>query len=347
MAATALAIPLALLTTSAFNAGLIVEKQALSKMPPLQLSRVGQTVLRLLTAPAWLAGLALVVTGLAMQVIILTFEPISLVQPVLASGVVVTLLLSRLVLREKMRGAETWCVAVMAVSLVLLALSQGGASGQSTRAASALPMVAVVVPSLLIGLPVAFWPWRPGARSPATGTSTALYAAIGIGLVYGVSSLSTKGLSAALGGGHAPARLVIGILSSPYLYLLGGCTVAGMLLYQTALQACRASILIPVTNVVSSGYFVVVGTALFHERLPSDPVKLSLRLAGIGAAVLVIVILSRQPAGPPPAARRVPFPHDPFPQTIPDLPLPDTPVLVASFTPRKAFPGESRPKVHS
>ena len=89
-----------------------------------------------------------------------------------------------------------------------------------------------------------------------------------------------------------------GIVSSPYLYLLGGCSAAALLLYQAALQACRASILIPVSNVVSSVYFVIAGTWLFHEHLPASPVKLVLRLAGIAAAGLVLIALSRNRRSP-------------------------------------------------
>jgi len=83
-----------------------------------------------------------------------------------------------------------------------------------------------------------------------------------------------------------------GIISSPYLYVLFGCSAAALLLYQAALQACRASILIPVTNVVSSLYFVTAGTWLFHDQLPASPVKLAFRLAGIGAAGVVLIALS-------------------------------------------------------
>jgi hypothetical protein len=91
---------------------------------------------------------------------------------------------------------------------------------------------------------------------------------------------------------------VTSIAASPYLYLLGGCSATAMLLYQAALQACRASILIPVSNVVSNGYFLIAGTWLFHEQLPTSPVKLALRLAGIVSATLVVVVLSRQAIRP-------------------------------------------------
>ena len=82
--------------------------------------RVVHVVGRLLASPAWLAGFALMLTGLACQVIVLMFEPVSVVQPVLASGVALVLVLSRFVLRERLGGAEAaW---VMAGSVVLLAV---------------------------------------------------------------------------------------------------------------------------------------------------------------------------------------------------------------------------------
>ena len=270
MIAAAYGIPLALVTTSAFNTGLILEKRALGRMPALNLRKVGRVIASLLSSPAWLAGFGLMLTGLACQVLVLTFEPISLVQPILASGVALTLVLSRLVLRERLGGAESWCVGVLAISLILLALSQDPAGGTTARDASTLTIAVAIVPSIAVGLLVATWPWRPrqgrhGRRSPA---AMGICAGVGTGLLYGVGALTTKGLSRVVTSDHTAASLGIGLLSSPYLYLLAGCSAAALLLYQAALQACRASILIPVTNVVSSVYFVVVGTWLFHEHCP-------------------------------------------------------------------------------
>ena len=88
-----------------------------------------------------------------------------------------------------------------------------------------------------------------------------------------------------------------GVVSSPYLYVFAGCSAAAMLLYQVGLQSCRASILVPVSTVTGSVYFLIAGTWLFHEHLPADPVKLVLRLAAIAVAGLVIITLSRQEPG--------------------------------------------------
>jgi drug/metabolite transporter (DMT)-like permease len=304
MSAAVYGIPLALVTTSSFNTGLILEKRALDRMPALNLRKVAVVIVSLLANPAWLAGFALMATGLACQVIVLTFEPISLVQPILAAGLALSLVLSRLVLRERLVGAESWCVAAMVVSLVLLALSQDAAA-DTAQNASTWPAVAVIVPSIAAGLLIAVRPLRPRLgrhRSAATGIG----AGIGTGLLYGVASLTTKGLSGILTRSHTAGSIAAGIVLSPYLYLLAGCSGAALLLYQAALQASRASILIPVSNVVSGLYFVIAGTWLFHEHLPASPAKLALRLAGIAVAGLVLVVLSRQASPAPPASAQGP-----------------------------------------
>jgi len=354
--AAAYGIPLALVTTSAFNTGLILEKRALGRMPALNLRKVGHVIASLLSNPAWLAGFGLMLTGLACQVLVLTFEPISLVQPILASGVALTLVLSRLVLRERLGGAESWCVGVLAISLILLALSQDPAGGTTARDASTLTIAVAIVPSIAVGLLVATWPWRPvrGRHVRRRPAAVAIYAGVGTGLLYGVGALTTKGLSGVVTSDHTAASLGIGLLSSPYLYLLAGCSAAALLLYQAALQACRASILIPVSNVVSSVYFVIAGTWLFHEHLPASPVKLVLRLAGIAAAGLVLVALSRQQAEPqqaepqqaePQQAELQPAELQPVPQQpVPQQPVPRQPVPRQPAMPRPAAPEPAEPR---
>jgi drug/metabolite transporter (DMT)-like permease len=293
-------IALALLSATSYNVGLIQEKRALGRMPALDLRRVPHVIASLLADPAWLAGFALMLLGLACQIVVLTFEPVSVVQPVLASGVALVLVLSRLVLRERLGAVEFWCVAAMAVSVILLAASTGRAGGAGHYANPGW-MAAVAIPSVVIGLLVGASPLRRRSRALSAGVCFG----IGTGLLYGVAALAIKGLSGVLVGHHSDVRIVTGIVSSPYLYVLAGCSAAAMLLYQVALQSCRASIVVPVSNVTGSVYFMIAGTWLFHEHLPASPAKLGLRLAAIVVAGFVLVTLSRQAAeepGPGPAA---------------------------------------------
>ena len=305
------AIALALFSAAAYNAGLILEKRALARLPSIDLRRVPPMIMNLLASTAWLSGFSLMLAGLASQIVVLSFAPVSIVQPVIASGVALVLVLSRLVLRERLGPAELGCVAAMAIAVVVLALSAAGTNASAGHHASAIAMAAVMIPTACAGLAVATSPLRSGRRrhrAPATGVSYG----VGTGLLYGDSSLAIKGLSGILTHDHGAATIAAGLITSPYLYAMAACSGVAMLLFQAALQSCRASIVVPVSSVVGSVFFLVTGTWLFHERLPSDPGRLALRLAGIVVAVLVIVVLSRQspayaagperelvPAGPP------------------------------------------------
>jgi len=296
-------IGLALLSATAYNVGLIQEKRALGRMPALDVRRVPHLVASLLADPAWLAGFALMLLGLACQVIVLTFEPVSVVQPVLASGVALVLVLSRVILRERLGAVELRCVAAMAVCVILLAASASGTGSGAGHHASPGWMAAVVIPSVVVGLLVAASPLRDrsGDHSRGRRAPAAICFGIGTGLLYGVAALAIKGLSGILVHNHGAASIVTGVLSSPYLYVFAGSSAAAMLFYQVGLQSCRASILVPVSTVTGSVYFLIAGTWLFHEQLPTNPAKLVLRLAAIAVAGFVIVALSRQEARPSPA----------------------------------------------
>jgi uncharacterized membrane protein len=253
-------ILLALVATTAYNVGLIQEKRALGQLPTLEIRRVLRVIASLMTSRAWLAGFALMLTGLACQTIALTFEPVS-------------------------------------VSLVLLAMSATGA--KDSHYASPGWVAAVMVPSAVVGLAFAVGALRGRRRGSTVG---GVWAGVGTGLLYGVAALAIKALSGILVGHQTATDIVIGVVSSPYLYVLGGSLAVAMLLFQAALQAGRASIVVPVSNVTGSVYFIIAGTWLFHEHLPASPGKLVLRLAGIALAVLVLVVLGRQVPEQVPAA---------------------------------------------
>ena len=146
---------------------------------------------------------------------------------------------------------------------------------------------------------VAPWPWTRIPDSPlmASAPNAAVCIGVGTGLLYGVAALAIRGLSGILVHSHGAASSVTGVVSSPYLYVFAGSSAAAMLLYQVGLQSCRASILVPVSTVTGSVYFLIAGTWLFHEHLPADPAKLVLRLVAIAVAGLVIITLSRQGSG--------------------------------------------------
>jgi drug/metabolite transporter (DMT)-like permease len=94
---------------------------------------------RLVRRPLWLGAIALSVGAVALQVLALRLAPLSLVQPVLALGVVLLLVLGRVVLGDRAGPRELLgAVGVVAgVCLLVLAAPERGGSGSGLALAIA------------------------------------------------------------------------------------------------------------------------------------------------------------------------------------------------------------------
>ena len=288
-----LGVVLALVTTLAFNAGFVLEKGALTALPPLN-ARLPFTLVRMLiTTPRWLAGFTLIMTGLACQLFTLTRIPLTVAQPVFASGIVFLLLLTMTILGERLTSHEWTGLAGITAGVICVVTSLDSRTDVVGTGGHVLRVLLVAIPSTAAGLAVfvaASRSGRPGGRGRPAGDATYGAAA---GLVYGVAGMITKGLSASIDF-DGPVAIVTSALVSPYLYLLAPVTVAGFLVFQTALQRGRASIVAPVSSVISTLYTVVAGTLMFGERLPSDPTRLTLRLTGLATITLALLWLPRR-----------------------------------------------------
>jgi drug/metabolite transporter (DMT)-like permease len=292
-----LGVAVAALATTAYNVGLIVEKRALSRLPAIDARHAVVLLRTVLLNPVWAGGFALMLCGFGLQVVALILAPVSVVQPILGSGTVILVLLSRLVLRERLGRVELGCVLAVAVAIAAIALSAAGSAGHVGHQASGLLIAAVAVPAGGLALMLGARSLRPGAqgkhRTPAIGVSYGLAA----GLLYGVATLAIKALSGVIfHRGDQLSGLIRAVLLSPYPYLTLGCSAVAMLIFQTGLQRCRVSIVGPVSNITGSVYFLIAGTWLFGERLPANPVELVLRLGGIALAGAAVIVLARQPA---------------------------------------------------
>ena len=285
-------VAIALVATTIYNVGFVLEKRALTYLPAIDAHRIVSLLRTLFTAPGWLAGFALILTGMVLQLVVLSLEPLTVAQPLQASGVVVTILLSRLVLRERLGRIEITCITVLVVSVVLLSLSSGHGSDAGTHA-DGLSVALAALPGIALGL-IIYGSAQRAARARhrfrrgVSGVSYGLCA----GLMYGVAGLALKALSAGLFSGHRTGSLLTAAALSPYLYVALACMGAGLVLFQTALQRSPASIVVPLGAIISTGYLIVIGSWLFHERLPSSPVLLAMRLTGGIAAVFVPVVLT-------------------------------------------------------
>jgi uncharacterized membrane protein len=285
-------IVLGLVATVLYNAGFVLEKRALRDLPPLSMRRIGRLVRLLATSRAWLAGFLVMGMGMACQVVVMSLVPLSVAQPIQLAGLALLVVFSAVFLGERTTQREWAGLGVLAVSLVLVFLSM-----EPTRLglhAGTGVMFSVIGGTVLLGVAAFVTAARSGARA-GRPTPGLLYGAAS-GLLYGAAGLQTKGVSGFLA---EDAHHFVGrTLTSPYPYLYLVLSGAGLLLFQTALQRGRASIVVPVSSVVGSVYTVLAGTAVFGEPLPEDPVRLVLRSAGFGAAILVVAFMPHHDESP-------------------------------------------------
>jgi drug/metabolite transporter (DMT)-like permease len=318
-------IILAIVATVIYNLGFICEKRALDRLPAIDVHRLGHLARTLFTAPAWLAGFLLICCGLMLQVLVLSLEPLTVAQPLQASGVVVTILFSRLILHERLGRAELTCIGLIAVAVGLLSLSNGhGPGAEAGTHADGAAIAAAAVPACLVVPAIYYLANRASGRQPRHGRRrrvTGVSYGCCAGLVYGFAGVALKALSASIvSAPHARGGLLAAAVASPYLYAVLVSSAVGMCLFQVALQRGRASIVMPISLVISTGYLVVIGSWLFHEQLPASPALLAMRLGGAVAAIaapVILTVISERDATRPGAddvttsAASAPAAHDP------------------------------------
>ncbi len=297
----------ALLANVFISCGFVLEKRALSALPELNVKRPARMVRVLASSPLWLAGCLSLGLGFAAQLLCYRTLPLAAAQGILVSGLVLLILLSSRFLGERLSARELAGVGAILLSLAMIVLSLDSAADTVSKSAPAGRFLLVALPSLAAGL----WLYlaaelrsRRRHRIPTTGIAYG----VGVGFLYGVSSLTIKGVSGLVSGSD-PLGTAGDLLASPYPYTLLFTGAAGLVMSQAALQRCRASLIVPVCTTANCLHAVAAGTFVFGEPLPHDTPRLLLRLGGIALAVSVLLALPRHDE-PAPAPEPEPEPGE-------------------------------------
>jgi drug/metabolite transporter (DMT)-like permease len=243
----------------------------------------GQTLrLRLLSdlarRPAWLAGIALAATAYGLQGLALTFGPLALVAPIVATDLLFALPLAARWSRRPLRRRDwTGCVLVAGGIGVFLATSPPS-SGRSDAPAwewlLAFGAVALVCAAAVAVSKTSGQTLRAGTLAAAAGVTFGLTAAVTLSFAR---LLRHVGLPTSLGHWQPWALISLGL--------------AGLLLSQSAYQAGALAVSLPIIDTLEPISGVVIGTAIFGEHLADSPAALALQLAAAAIAVAGIALL--------------------------------------------------------
>jgi multidrug transporter EmrE-like cation transporter len=252
--------------------------------PDVEWSRPLRSTIELFRSKWYAIGLVVAMGSWGLHVAALALAPISLVQSIIAGGLVLVTILADRLFGLHVSRREWIGVGLMAMGLAFLAATLGDTadSAHNDWTVGTLTLYAggaAVAGTVLVVL---------GRNRVGEG----LYLAASAGALWGASDIAIKALSGRLGD------LGAGVLLHPLALVILFLSLYGLLVSGRSLQLGDAVPVIAVTSAVANVLTIASGPIVFGEPLPDEPLGLALRLA---AFVLVIgaTALTPPPVRPP------------------------------------------------
>jgi drug/metabolite transporter (DMT)-like permease len=285
-------ILLALLCAFVTNLAFFYKHRGACEVPAICLLHPLRSARSLLGSRWFALGLLIAVGAWILHVAAMALAPLSVVQVVLAGGVVLIGVMAERLFGFKVRPRQWVGVGLTAAGLLLLGVTlpvTGGAhSSFSLSGMIAFEAVLIVLGALLIMGP------RIGARDEHHGVMLGAAA----GILFGVSDISIKALTGLVGSSG-----VVGILS-PWLVVTIAASVVAFYASARGLQQGEAVPVIAVTGSAANVACIAGGIVVFGDPMPGNALGI---VAQLVAFIMVCVAATLTPA-PVRAAGAAPAP---------------------------------------
>jgi hypothetical protein len=271
---------LALATAFASVLGFLYKHRGAVESPPVEIRKPIRTSLALFRSGWYTLGIVIAMAGWGFHVGALALAPISLVQSVIAGGLVLLTVTADRLFAHEVTRREWIGVALAALGLAFLAATLDGA-GESAHADyedARLITYLVVVTAAAVAVAVV---------GRGTAHAGVLFGA-SAGLFWASSDTAIKALSGELGEASAAA-----ILLSPLALVIASCSAAGLIVSARSLQVGKAVPVIALTSVAANALTIAAGPLVFAEPFPDEPLGAALR---VSAFALVIAAAALTPA---------------------------------------------------
>jgi drug/metabolite transporter (DMT)-like permease len=270
---------LALVTAFMSILGFLYKHRGAVESPDVDPHRPVRSSIALFRSRWYVLGIVVAMGSWGFHVGALALAPISLVQSVIAGGLVLLTVVADRLFGFEVTRREWIGVAMTAAGLAFLAATLEGTAESAHSSWEAGTLAAYVGICAVLGLGAA-----AAARSAAYG---ATLLAASAGLIWGASDVSIKALSDALG--DEPA---IQILLHPLALTILIASLVGLSISARSLQVGNAVPVIAVTSAAANVCTIASGPIVFGEPVPDDALGLVLR---ISAFALVIVAAALTP----------------------------------------------------
>jgi drug/metabolite transporter (DMT)-like permease len=278
-----LPVMLAAVAAVLFAAGNNLQRHAAARVPAAGYGPV-RLILRLLRSPRWLAGGVCALGGLLCQARALTQGGVILVQAVIASTLVYSLVMESAVERRRPTLGAVAGAAVVVLGIVLLVGVGRPVAGQQIgslwRAAPAWGMIALVGGGALLR-----------ARCRPKGRLTAIGLGAAAGVCFAVDAVFLRGAAASL----SPFDSVTVATNAAGF---AAASLVGNLAIQRGFQLAPLRHVLPAMAATEPVAAFACGWVLFGERLHPGPVGVLSVVAGLLLMVAGVVLCAlKSPAG--------------------------------------------------
>jgi drug/metabolite transporter (DMT)-like permease len=275
-----LGILLALACAVATQLGFLYKHRGANAAPKVDVRHPLRTV-RSLFASRWFAiGMGVALGAWLLHVVALVFAPLSVVQAVLSTGVVILAVLADRLFGFRV-GPRQWLgVGMTAVGLLLLVITLPSQSG-SHSAYSVAGMVSFEAALLVIGALLI-----TGRRFGAPDHHHGVMLGAAAGVLFGVSDVAIKALTG-LGG-------VLPVIGSPWLAVTILASVVAFYASARGLQDGEAVPVIASTSTAANVSCILGGIIVFGDPIPSDVLGIVVQALAF-TMVVVAAILTPPP----------------------------------------------------
>jgi hypothetical protein len=279
----------ALATAVTSIVGFLLKYRGADESPAVTLRNPIRSSLALFSSRWYTIGIIIATGSWGLHVAALALAPISLVQSVIAGGLVLLTVIADRVFGFDVTRREWIGVGLTALGLAFLAATMHGTAGDRHSDYDPDTLALYVGMAAGVGLAAAAASRRTIAGGPALAVSA--------GLLWGASDVSIKALSGHLDNG------ALGWVH-PLAIVILAASLVGLAVSARSLQVGEAVSVIAITSACANLVTIAAGPVVFGEPLPDDTFQLALRLLAfvlvIGASALTPPPLGGDEA--PPAA---------------------------------------------
>jgi drug/metabolite transporter (DMT)-like permease len=271
-----LGLGIAALSALASNIGFLMRDRGANSAPDVDLRKPGRTIKGLFSEKWWTLGFVMAFVSWALHMASLKLSPLSLVQAVLASGVVMMAVLAERFFGFKVGKREWIGIGLITGGLALLGLTASEAKSSGGHASYPLATAILFEGSLFLGAFIFF----KLSRSWADGKRAGVMLGAAAGLLFTASHVGLKALTGFVQFSD-PATFL-----TPWVPVILAAFVLSFFASARSLQVGDAVPVIAVTSAISTATAILAGIVVYGDPMGSDAGTIALRVA---AFVLVII----------------------------------------------------------